>query len=101
MKSENMMKQMIDFQKTTLDAMITVTGRFQDQAKNSAQRMTDRAARWPHSGLKTYKEWLATTRQCIEDVKPVTNQWFQSWKHIIDAQDQPSPKARQKENSTS
>ena len=94
MQAQEVMKQLVDFQKMTLDAMISVTSRYQEQSDHSAQIMMDRTAYWPQKGLKSYKEWLATTRQCIEDIKPVTAYWFKAWRHIIDTQENPTPSVK-------
>jgi hypothetical protein len=101
MQAQEMMKQMIDFQKKTFDTIISVTGRYQDQTNNSTKLMMDRTSYWPLKGIKSYKAWLAATRQCMEDFKPVTNQWFQSWRQIIDAQQSPaSPSNTNNEEGT-
>ena len=99
MHKEDMIQQMIDFHKMGLDAMISVTGHIQDQASDSAQRMAERATRWPQSSLKSYQEWLATTRKCMQDIKPVTDQWFQSWKQMMDDPENPSPSAKSKQKA--
>jgi polyhydroxyalkanoate synthesis regulator phasin len=81
MDQKQILKQMIQFNKSTFDNSYSAMAMVQEQNEKLIGTFVDQAAWLPEEGRKLVKEWMATSKKACDDFK---NSVDQSYKRIED-----------------
>ncbi|MBF0509297.1 MAG: hypothetical protein HQK57_10280 [Deltaproteobacteria bacterium] len=76
MDPQQFAKQMIEFEKATLDNTFNAMSMVQDQMEKMTNLMMDQAAWIPQEGKKVVNDYLATCRKTSSDFKTMMNDGF-------------------------
>ncbi len=73
MDQKQLLKQMLDFQKTTFDNSFSAMVMLQEQSEKASQTLLDQATWLPAEGRKAIDEWMAAYKQGQEDYKALVD----------------------------
>jgi polyhydroxyalkanoate synthesis regulator phasin len=76
MVTENIAKQIIDFQKSTFDNSFNAVVMLQDHAERMTKTVMDQAAWLPEEGKKAMDEWVRMYKNGREELKELVDQNF-------------------------
>lgn len=76
MDHKAMMKQMIDFNKTTFENVFGSMVRLQDQTEQMTEKFLDQATWLPKEGRKAVEEWVKACKTGRENFKKTMDEAF-------------------------
>ncbi|MEW6374720.1 MAG: hypothetical protein AB1502_02890 [Thermodesulfobacteriota bacterium] len=76
MEQKQLIKQMIDFNKTTFDNTFNAITMLQDQAERMVNMFLEQATWAPEEGKKVLNEWINTFKKGREDFKKAMDESF-------------------------
>jgi hypothetical protein len=76
MEPHKMLKEMIDFNKTTYDNSYKAMALLQEQMENTMSTFLDQAAWIPEEGKRVIIEWLETYQKGREDFRKLVDENF-------------------------
>jgi polyhydroxyalkanoate synthesis regulator phasin len=72
----NMLKQMIDYQKTSFDNIYSMMVSFQDQTEKMVNTFIEQSNMVPDEGKKALNEWVNTCKKARDEYKKTIDQSF-------------------------
>ena len=91
MDNTQILKQMLDFQKTTFDNAVSAMVMMQGQSEQMVDSLLDQAAWLPEEGRKAVAEWVAACKKGRDDYKGLVDESFKKVEAFF--ADAKSPKA--------
>jgi predicted aminopeptidase len=91
MDNTQILKQMLDFQKTTFDNAFSAMVMMQGQSEQMVNGLLDQATWLPEEGRKAVAEWVATCNKGRDDYKGLVDESFKKVESFF--ADAKSPKA--------
>jgi len=76
MDQKQILKQMLDFQKTTFDNSFNAMVLLQEQSEKASQTLLDQATWLPAEGRKAIDEWIAAYKQGQVEYKAQVDENF-------------------------
>ena len=76
MDQKQLLKQMLDFQKTTFDNSFNAMVLLQEQSDKASQTLLDQATWLPAEGRKAIDEWMAAYKQGQVEYKALVDENF-------------------------
>ena len=76
MDQKQILKQMLDFQKTTFDNSFNAMVLLQEQSDKASQTLLDQATWLPAEGRKAIDEWMAAYKQGQVEYKALVDENF-------------------------
>jgi polyhydroxyalkanoate synthesis regulator phasin len=72
----NMLKQMIEYQKTSFDNIYSMMVSFQDQTEKMVNTFIEQSNMVPDEGKKALNEWVNTCKKARDEYKKTIDQSF-------------------------
>ncbi len=77
MEQVKMMKQMFDFQKTTMNNNFNAIAMVQDQAERMVNMILKQTTGIPEAGEKVLNEWVTACKKARDDFKKAVDESFE------------------------
>jgi len=83
MDQKQMLKQMLNFNKTTFDHTFTAITMFQEQSERVADLFWDNTFRLPQEGKKAMMDWLQPFKKGCENYKKLMDAGFKNMEALL------------------
>jgi hypothetical protein len=93
MDQKKLVKQMIDFYKTTFDNTYTALSIMQEQTERMTNMFLDQATSLPPEGKKALQEWMKAYKKGCEEFKKNVDDNFKKAENIFGEAEKPSKSA--------
>ena len=85
MERQEMLKKVVEFQKTSFDTTYDMISGMQDQTQNMVKQILDKTPAIPEKNLQTFTEWIETCKKNRQAFKTTMDNNFDAWSACFEA----------------